>query len=107
MSAKAFPKADTHALKEFFQKQGNRLQAGHLQYGIPSASKKYMTRLQKEFTAYKRTGNMEHLLNIANYAWLESIAPEHKKFHFDNTADSVTRPIVKDRGVFSFHENQD
>lgn len=47
-----------------------------------------------ELKAYKKTGNEEHLLNIANYCHLESFAPENKKFHYDNTVDSVTRKRV-------------
>ena len=50
-----------------------------------------MTRLGLELKAYRRTGNRELLLNIANYSWLESVAPENKKFHWDNTAESATR----------------
>jgi len=38
--------------------------------------------------------NAEHLINIANYAHLECYAPEHKRFHFDNTVDSATRKRV-------------
>jgi len=53
-----------------------------------------MTRMKLEVTAYRKSGNREHLLNIANYAWLESQAPENPKFHWDNTVDSVTRGKV-------------
>jgi hypothetical protein len=44
-----------------------------------------------EAQAYKRTGNSEHLINIANYAWLESVAPEHSKNNFDPYVPSATR----------------
>ena len=50
-----------------------------------------MWRLGEELKAYKKTGNMEALFNIANYAWLESLAPENPKFHYDPTAKSNTR----------------
>ena len=50
-----------------------------------------MTRLVMETKAYRRSGNREHLLNIANYAYLESICPENPKFHFDPEAKSATR----------------
>ncbi len=50
-----------------------------------------MTRLGLELRAYRRSGNREHLLNIANYAYLESQAPENRNFHWDNRAESVTR----------------
>lgn len=88
---KCFPQVDCNALKEFMQKQANRLQQGHVRYGKPNRRKKYMTRMGKELKAYKKTGNAEHLLNIANYCWLENQKPEHENFHFDATVDSVTR----------------
>lgn len=50
-----------------------------------------MSRLAKELAAYKKTGNMEQLINIANYAILEAMAPENPRFHFDAGVDSVTR----------------
>jgi len=78
-------------LKEFLQKMTNRLGFGEAQYGKAQRRQCYMTRLGKEYAAYKKTGNAEHLYNIANYAYLESIAPENPKFHEDNTVSSVTR----------------
>jgi hypothetical protein len=50
-----------------------------------------MHRLELELKEYKITGNNEHLLNVAVYCWLESMAPENKRFHFDATVDSATR----------------
>ena len=79
---------------EFVQQQANRLAQGQARYGTPEKSKRYMTRLGLELKAYRRTGNRELLLNIANYSWLESVAPENKKFHWDNTAESATRGKV-------------
>lgn len=84
---------------EFVQHQANRLAVGYAQYEIkqggPSRENCYMWRLGEELRAYRRTGNREHLLNIANYAWLESQAPENKKFHWDNSVDSVTREELR------------
>lgn len=77
--------------KIFLQMQVNRLLVGSQRYGRPKKSQKYLTRLTKELRAYRKTGNMEQLINIANYALLESIAPENPRFHFDATAESVTR----------------
>lgn len=83
---------------EFVQHQANRLAFGYPRYEAktkgPDPRNKYMTRMKLELKAYKKTGNREHLLNIANYAWLESQAPENKKFHWDATVDSVTRKYV-------------
>lgn len=78
-------------LKVFMQKMANRYAVGHMRYGTPKVSQEYMTRLSKELAAYKKTGNREQLFNIANYAFLESYAPENSKSHLDDTVDSVTR----------------
>jgi hypothetical protein len=73
----------------------NRLAFGHYRYGEPKKSKKYFTRLKLELKEYDKTGNGEHLLNIANYCALEYIEPEHSKFHHNAFVDSVTRGKVK------------
>lgn len=76
----------------FLQLLTNRRVLGALRYGDkPTKKQRYMSRMQKELDAYKETGNMENLLNIAVYCWLESEAPENKKFHFNPSIDSVTR----------------
>lgn len=71
-----------------------RIAVGQHRYCPPAPEKRYMRRIGLEFAAYRRTGNMEHLINIANYCWLESEAPEHPEFHNDSTAGSVTRGKV-------------
>lgn len=85
------PCAEKVSFERFLNKMSRRIVAGHHQYGLPNKRKRYMTRMELELKEYKRTGNVEHLVNIANYAWLENEAPENKNFHFDNTVDSVTR----------------
>src|ERR1041385_6426979 len=75
----------------FFQLQINRIIVGGMRYGEPRARQKYLTRLKKELKAYVENGNAEQLLNIANFAMLEFYKPENTKFHFDPSADSVTR----------------
>lgn len=79
------------AFRQFIQRMAYRVIEGHCRYGAPSKEKLYLTRLMKEIKAYKKTGNAEHLLNVANYCHLEMCAPEHPKHHYDNTVDSVTR----------------
>lgn len=86
------PNRDRYA--EFLNKMSKRIHQGHARYGAPDRSKLYLKRLEIEVKAYKRTGNMEHLINAANYCWLESICPQSPKFHMDNTVDSVTRGKV-------------
>lgn len=79
------------AFNEFLDGMAKRLIQGYCQYGAPDRDQKYLKRMQMEVMAYLRTGNAEHLFNIANYAHLEMYAPQHKRFHFDNHVDSVTR----------------
>ena len=75
----------------FVQQMANRLIVGEFRYGSPQRRQRYMSRLEAELEAYKKSGNREQLINIANYAVLESIAPEHPQAHFDNTIASTTR----------------
>lgn len=75
----------------FMQRMLDRRVVGQVRYGRPTSRQKYLTRLKKELQAYGKTGNYEQLVNIANYAALEGMAPQHIKFHFDPTVLSVTR----------------
>lgn len=77
----------------FAQQMANRLCMGGYRYdkGRPTRGARYMTRLSLELDAYRKTGNAEHLRNIANYAFLESQAPEHENFHDKVKVASVTR----------------
>lgn len=82
----------TMYFRAFLQGMANRRVVGALRYeDIPDSRKKYLTRLKKELKAYEKGGNFEQLLNIAVYAFLEGVAPQHLKFHFDPNAESVTR----------------
>jgi hypothetical protein len=83
------PNADQ--VQQFLQHLANRIMQGHCRYGSPNKAKRYMRRLELELKEYKITGNNEHLLNVAVYCWLESMAPENKRFHFDASVDSATR----------------
>ena len=77
----------------FLQKVANRRMQGQSRYGDPHAGRLYLTRLAAELKAYRKTGNAEHLLNIAVYAHLEMEAPEHPRAHLDATVVSVTRRL--------------
>lgn len=81
------------ALQQFLQSLVNRLLVGALRYekNGPQPENRYLSRMERELKAYKRTGNMECLLNIANYAFLESQAPENQRFNHDSYAGSNTR----------------
>jgi hypothetical protein len=76
---------------EFIQQMANRIVVGNWRYGKPQSRKKYMSRIKVELEAYEESGNREHLMNIANYCFLERVAPEHPQAHFNNMVESVTR----------------
>ena len=85
----------TVEFRAFLQAQVNRRCVGALRYSDkPNARQKYMKRLDLEWKAYKKTGNIEHLANVAVYAFLESAAPQHPKSHWDPTVESATRGKV-------------
>lgn len=75
----------------FMQSQIDRLLIGEHRYGTPDKRKRYLDRIKKELKAYELSGNYEHLLNLANYAFLESEAPQNRNFHFNPLIGSVTR----------------
>jgi len=77
----------SRAVPEFLQMMVNRLIAGNHQYGAPDKRKAYLKRLATELSRYEATGNKEHLINVANYALLESLTASK----FDPTVDSATR----------------
>lgn len=78
----------------FLNQMSKRIAQGAARYGNPKPEKQYIKKLKLELSAYRKTGNHEHLINIANYAWLESVAPAHKRYHFDSGVDSATRGKV-------------
>jgi|SRR5215469_7864016 len=88
---------DEVALTSFFhflQEMVNLRTIGSLRYerhGKPTRGKNYLTRLELELDAYRRTGNSQHLRNLAVYAFLEDFAPENARYFFSQHAKSVTR----------------
>lgn len=86
--------ADSAQIQDFFQKMLNRLVVGQIRYGKAAAGKKYLSKLELELKAYKKEGNKEQLFNVANYALLEFLHPEHPKSHFDDRRNSVTRTLI-------------
>ena len=84
--------------ERFLQWMVNRRVVGALRYegpGGPDRRNQYMRRLSLELRKYRKSGNFEQLLNIANYAFLESSAPQHPHFHFDPESASATRGMIE------------
>lgn len=84
-------KHNKRTVVEFLQGMVNRLAVGSIRYGFPTPGQRYMSRMQAEVEAYVKTGNREHLINIANYAYLENIVPEHEHSHYADKVESATR----------------
>jgi hypothetical protein len=95
----AQPPAERAAFISFLQHLMDRWQVGYIRYEQknrgPHRRQKYLSRLKTELDTYVKTGNAEQLYNIAMYCYLETRAPEHKSFHFDNTVGSATRGRFK------------
>ncbi len=81
----------TEEYRSYLQAMLNRILVGELRYGPPNRRKSYLRRMKLELRAYEQQGNFEHLLNLCNYAYLESVAPENSRLFFDPTAASATR----------------
>lgn len=81
----------------WFQQMANRLVMGCYRYdhGKPIRKAEYLKRLMMEVVEYIRTGNREHLLNAANYCFLESVAPQHPGHHHETEVESVTRRSMR------------
>lgn len=94
--AQKMPEEVLENFRGFLQLLANRRAHGWAQYerhrfGRPERRQRYARRLKREVRVYDKTGNFEHLLNVAVYCHLESEAPENPRFHFEANVDSVTR----------------
>lgn len=50
--------------------------------------------LERCIEAYKRTGNIEYMVDVANYAMFEYMHPQHKNAHFKATESKESAGIV-------------
>jgi hypothetical protein len=81
---------------KFDELRQNRMVVSHYKYGYikENAVKnfvKYIPTLEKRLQAYKDTGNTEFLTDVANFAMIEFMYPQHPKAHFEGT-DSDRSP---------------
>lgn len=79
------------AFGRMIQLMADRLYVGEVRYGHLRGARSYMQRLELEVGKYRETGNLEHLLNAANYCFLEFEHPSAAEAYLDETAESVTR----------------
>jgi hypothetical protein len=81
----------------FMQGMVNRMIHGFIKYGhvmrkeyVPDSIPCLVQRLKK----YKETGNTEWLIDIANYAMMEFMRPNHKKAHYRATSSEESPGAV-------------
>ena len=90
---------ETEWSRSFEMYMRNRLIIGALRYGCLHASGKLkydrITSIIKRVTEYKKTGNLEHLVDIANLALLEFEEGEHPKRHFTGIDDGEHTEILR------------
>ena len=75
---------------KFFQMMLSRLMVGQVRYGRVDSSKDYLPKAQKALRDYERTGNLEFLVDAANYCLLEAHHPLHAQAHL----------TIKEKGLF-------
>lgn len=79
--------------QEFDQLRKNRMVVSYYKYG-PIAENygnklvNAVENLEKRLQLYKETGNVEYLCDIANFAMIEFMYPQHKDAHFNNRSES-------------------
>lgn len=70
----------------FDQLRNNRLMIGHLRYGAcgvsRDASYDVVASMIHRLEEYRATGNLEHLVDVANLAEIEFIWPRHAQAHW-------------------------
>lgn len=89
----------TEYSEEFDELRKNRMVMSHFKYGHikENAENRYVdiiATLEKRLQAYKDTGNTEYLADIANFAMIEFMYPQHPKAHFKATDSHESPGIV-------------
>lgn len=89
----------TEYSKEFDELRKNMMYMSHFKYGyIKENAKKrsveYIPTLEKRLKEYKDTGNTEFLADIANFAMIEFMYPQHPKAYFEPTDSDKSPGLV-------------
>lgn len=78
---------------KFDELRKNRMVVSYHKYG--PVKENYGSRLisalnnmEKRIEMYKNTGNTEYLSDIANFAMIEYMYPQHKEAHFNDLSES-------------------
>lgn len=83
--------------EDFVQKMRNRIVMSHYKYGWMSETYPEIgdaiASLEERLELYKKTGNLEHLIDVGNFAMIEYMRPRHKNAHFE-AEDSEKSPGI-------------
>lgn len=73
--------------EEFIQKMRNRILMSHYKYGWLSLNypeiSDAIASLKERLALYEKTGNLEHLVDVSNFAMIEYMRPRHQNAHFE------------------------
>ena len=79
--------------EEFECLMRNRLLMGRFRYGKMGGPAKgkfdHVASMIQRLRLYQKTGNLEHLVDVANIALVKFVAPNHPHAHFDATDDII------------------
>lgn len=82
----------------FIQKMKNRILMSHYKYGWMKDSYPELADavacLKQRLELYKKTGNKEHLVDVANFAMIEYMYPRHPNAHFEATDSDASPGLV-------------
>lgn len=83
--------------EDFVQKMRNRIAVSHYKYGwmahtYPEIGDAIAS-LKERLALYEKTGNLEHLVDVGNFAMIEYMRPRHPNAHFE-AQDSDKSPGV-------------
>lgn len=84
--------------EDFVQKMKNRIIVSHHKYGwvkdtYPELADA-IAYLEERLALFKRTGNTEHLVDVANFAMIEFMYPRHPNAHFKGTDSDESPGLV-------------
>lgn len=73
--------------EDFVQKMKNRIVVSHYKYGwmkdtYPELADAVAC-LKERLELYEQTGNLEHLIDVSNFAMIEYLRPKHPHAHFE------------------------
>lgn len=84
--------------EDFVQKMRNRIVVSHYKYGWMSLTYPEIgdaiASLEERLELYKKTGNTEHLVDVANFAMIEYLHPRHPNAHFEGTDSDASPGVV-------------